>query len=834
MGLEVRRLEGEERIAGRVALVERVAARLLHPVPQLLGDAGLDPVLGAPPDELVLERREQLHVLLPDGLAQGVRLARRETTQRLGDLHELLLIGRDAVGGLEDRLEARVQEPNALWVVLAALEVGDVVHGSRTVQGVEGNEVVEAVGADLLEHPLHPARLELEDPEGGAAGEELERLLVVERDLPDVHLLAGGGFDGLERLLDDVEVPQAKEVHLEKSERLHAAHRVLDHDGELLVFLARQGIALRASLLYRLQRDYLRQRLLGDDDAGGVGPGVAGETFDLERGIQHLLRGLVPLHVLDDVSRRPGVLVARDVPVLTGRQDVPERRTYRLVRDELCQLVRVLVGVLEDPARVPDSGLRPDGPEGDDLCHVLVAAVLVGDVPHHLAATLHREVYVHVRHADAVGVEKPLEEEGVLEGIEIRYLERVGHYGSSRRPAPGTYRNLPILGVLDEVPHDEEVVGEAHLLDGRELEVEAALYLGRDLPVQLHEPLFAALAQVVVGGVPDRFGEVREPGLAELYADVLDKVDDLEGVLQRLGVVREEPVHLLGRIDVELLAGEPHPLGVAVELAGADAEKHVVHPRVAPGGVVGVVGSNEVQPGLPVQPEQALVHPLLRGDLQVILELQVHGVEDLRVLEQELPGLVDPALQDAGRHLGAQASREADDPLAVPPQELEIHPRLAVEALQKAGGAQLHEVLVSLGGAGEQGEVVVRGAAAVVPVGGHVDLAAHDRLYAGVPGLLVELDGAVHHAVVGERDTRHVLGFGEGDEVPDAARPVEHRVLRVAVQMSERPPRRARQTPSSRKSEASAAPTITADTALACSPCPSSDKEHYTRSEGRM
>jgi hypothetical protein len=121
-------------------------------------------------------------------------------------------------------------------------------------------------------------------------------------------------------------------------------------------------------------------------------------------------------------------------------------------------------------------------------------------------------------------------------------------------------------------------------------------------------------------------------------------------------VLRKEPGHLLGRLDVELLAGELHPLWVVVELAGADAQEHVVHPGIAPGCVVGVVGGDEVYAGLFVEPDQTVVHPLLLGDLQVVLHFQVDRVEDLRVLEQELPRLIQTPFENARRHLGTQAS----------------------------------------------------------------------------------------------------------------------------------------------------------------------------------
>ena len=64
-----------------------------------------------------------------------------------------------------------------------------------------------------------------------------------------------------------------------------------------------------------------------------------------------------------------------------------------------------------------------------------------------------------------------------------------------------------------------------------------------------------------------------------------------------------------------------------------------------------------------------------------------------------------------------------------------------------------------------------------------VDLTADDRLDAVLGAGLVQLDGAVHHAVVGEAEGRLVELRGARGERLDLARPVEQRVLGVDVQM---------------------------------------------------
>ena len=77
--------------------------------------------------------------------------------------------------------------------------------------------------------------------------------------------------------------------------------------------------------------------------------------------------------------------------------------------------------------------------------------------------------------------------------------------------------------------------------------------------------------------------------------------------------------------------------------------------------------------------------------------------------------------------------------------------------------------------------------------GDEVRLHAEDRLHVGVARGAVEVEDAVHVPVVGDPDRGLAVGGGLGDDVRDARRAVEHRVLGVQVEMHERaahePPR---------------------------------------------
>src|SRR5919107_5238405 len=158
-------------------------------------------------------------------------------------------------------------------------------------------------------------------------------------------------------------------------------------------------------------------------------------------------------------------------------------------------------------------------------------------------------------------------------------------------------------------------------------------------------------------------------------------------------MVREDSRHLLGGLDVELLASKLHAVWVVVELSGPDAQQHVVHLRVAPSRVVRVVGSNERYLCVFVELEEALVDTPLLGDA-MILHLQKDRVEDLRILEDQLACLIHAAFEDACRYLGGEAAGEADNSLAVLPEYLHVHARLIVEAFEETTGGELHEVLV--------------------------------------------------------------------------------------------------------------------------------------------
>ena len=84
--------------------------------------------------------------------------------------------------------------------------------------------------------------------------------------------LALGLLDQVEGSLDDRQVAQAEEVHLEQAELLDAVHLVLGDDGRLGGVLAALGLALDGQVL--------GERVVGDHHGGGVDAVLAAQALE--------------------------------------------------------------------------------------------------------------------------------------------------------------------------------------------------------------------------------------------------------------------------------------------------------------------------------------------------------------------------------------------------------------------------------------------------------------------------------------------------------------------------------------------------------------------------
>ncbi len=796
VNLQVGGLVGDEAVPEGVALVEGVVGELLDDVEQLFAEIAAVAGALAPGLEAVALLGHQLADLLPARFAQVVGLGEGVPGELLRHAHHALLVDHQPVGVAQHvgcvLVEVRHRLPAVLAVGIVVMHVH--AHRPRPVERQHGRYVLEARRLKRAQQGPHRGRFQLEHTHGVAPAEESKDRRVVERHRIDVEVVVLRRAHHGHGVGDDVEVSQAEEVHLQQAELLDAVHLVLRDDRGL----CRVDTGLRLAL----DRQVLGERISRDHHCRRMDAVAALQALEALRNIDDLADvvvgfvhraqlccSLVAVEVL-------GVLLEA---VAQGRVATHHERRHRLG-----DLVAHSVGVAEHACRVAHGVARLDGAEGDDLRDV-VASVALGGVADHLVSVPGVEVHVDVGHRHATRVQESLEEQVVLDRVELGDPQAVRHSTSSGRPAARPDTDPSILGVLDEVPHDEEVAGEPHVLDdlelvGQPLDRRRRQLVAPALPGALPREVVEVVATVGEALGQRKVGELR---LAELDRHI-GPLGDPEGVVARLGHLAEQVAHLGSCLEVMLLALELEALRVGQQRAGLDAQQCVVRLVVGPVGVVRVVGGEQRRTDAMGDLDQ------LRVGLALCRQAMVLQLDEEVVLAEDLlqaPGLVEctflVAHQQRLQHMTAEASGGGDQPVVVLLEQVPVDARLVVVALEEGQAGQLDEVPIALVGLGQQGEVVVELLSALGLAAGvvdpaaphrslgpvlvrHVRLGADDRLHALLAALLVELEGAVHVAVIGDPDRRLAVTRRLRHEFVEPGSPVEHRELGVDVEVGER------------------------------------------------
>ena len=706
-------------------------------------------------------------------------------------------------------------------VVLARHEVGDVIHRARAVEGVHSDEVLEALGVQLHQPFAHSAGFELEHGFGVPAGIEVEGGRVVDGDVFYVEIRRQGlgiaFLDEGQAAGDDTQGLEAEEVHLQHSHVLDLGAFVLAHPHLLaggLVFAHGDG-------------DVVREVAAADDHGAGVDAYLADAAFQALGVFQHLAHQRLALfifflelgNVFEAVLERGLLLHVH--PVFLDHEGP--------VGDEFGEAVALVQVQVAHAGHVLYGELGGHGAEGDDMGDV-VGAVEVLHVLYHAVAALIVEVHVDIRHGDSFRIQEALEEEVVLDRVQIGDAEAVGHHTAGGAASPGAHRDAVALGPVDEVLDYEEVVREAHVGDGLQLEVDAfakgpvgvdraPITLAGALPGEVAEEchglaefvpaviaffvvaaavyhLFIELEVLVYllqeGRVDGEFG--KDVGAVDIVA--LHLLHHLAGVEDGLRVLREQGQHLVLALQIFLL-GVAEALGVADHRVGGEADEAVVRRAVVPADKVRVVRGHHLDPVLFGKLEDGLVYLLL-----VVVEVQAEAgnlglvehhlqivilAEDALVPLNRLVGSVHIPRHNAARNLAGDAGGRADEPFVVFLDHLVAHARLAViHSLDVAGGDYLHQVLVALIVLGQQDEVVVFAVLAIFEVMvvmlGYVGLAAQDWLDVGVfLADVEELLHTIHVAVVRDCQTRHLELVRTGEELLYVGHPIEDGILGMDV-----------------------------------------------------
>ena len=454
VGLEIGRPIGNVAVAGGVGLVEAIAGEHLDLGEDLAGERLADVVvLGRALDELAALLGHFLRVFFAHRAAQQVGTAERVAGEQFGRVLHLFLIDHHAVGIAAHLFEQRMLVGGLLAAFFHLDHLVDELHGTRAVEREQVDDVINLLDLVFAAGFHHAAGFELEYAHRLAAVEQVEGRLVVERDLGDVETRLVPA-DVLHSLMDHGEVSQAEEVHFQKAHLSDGTHVVL-----------RDHFALVAAG----ERHVIIEFAVADHDAGGVDAHVAVESFEGEGVFPQFLIGagcldhFTQLGVLVELAPQDRGAVFRLVLLVHG-----------LGVDELRDAVAIAIGKPHHAGDVAHDALGPHGAVGDDVGDALLA-VFLAHVVDHLGAAGLAEVDINVRRADAFRVEEALEKQTELDRADIGDPHGVGDEGAGGRAAAGAHRDIVVARPLDEIRRDEEVGGEAHLVDGIHLVFQAFL-----------------------------------------------------------------------------------------------------------------------------------------------------------------------------------------------------------------------------------------------------------------------------------------------------------------------------------------------------------------------
>ena len=530
-------------------LVEAVTRELLHQVENLVALVRGQTVLGRTIEEDHAVLGHFLGLFLAHRPAQQVGAAKGITADDLRHLHDLLLIDHDAVGLGQNRFNPRVRINNPLTPVLAFDEIRNQVHRARAEQCDEGDDVFKAVGPRALHQITHATRFELENRCGVAVDEDPVSVGVIQRNLFQRERRVGiQSTDKAQRPVENRQRGQSEKIELHQPDLLDV---VLI---ELRNRVFRTGGAVQGTEIAEFAGRYQHPAC--------VHPDVTRQALQLFGERQQFARFFIRIFPLLE----PRFHFARHL----------QRNEFAgLERDEFRQFVGAPVTPLHHAAYVAHHRFGSHGSESGYLGDRFTAVFLAHVFDHPVAPVL-TKVDIEVGHRNAFRVEEAFEQQVVLQGIEVRDAQRVGHQGTGTGSSSGADRHTVVFRPVDEVGNNQEITGKTHLNDGFDFECQpfpvprqgffALVRIRIEVQQPLVEPLCRLLREILFQGHVTRRRKLRQLRFAQIQYQAA-AARDLDRVLQRLRQVGEQLRHFRLCLEVLVFGIGPGPALVREHIA---------------------------------------------------------------------------------------------------------------------------------------------------------------------------------------------------------------------------------------------------------------------------
>ena len=271
----------------------------------------------------------------------------------------------------------------------------------------------------------------------------------------------------------------------------------------------------------------------------------------------------------------------------------------------------------------------------------------------------------------------------------------VGDQRPGGRSSPWADRDVALFGVADEIPDNQEISRELHLLDDADLAFQALFVLGQRVfefaliapaAQRFHsagKPFARNVGKITVERVALRHVKMGK-GIGHLLQTQAATLRDVQGAGQDLRTVFKHTQHLVVGLYIELVPLKLHPGGVVDGLAGLDAEHHVLGVGIVFAEIVAVIGGDEGEPQVFFQLKQAGMNAVLhRKSLVLDFEKEIVLAKDVAVIgRSRARGCVVPFRQALG-DFALEAGGEADQSSRMLRQKLLTDSGFVVEAVQR-------------------------------------------------------------------------------------------------------------------------------------------------------
>ena len=495
-----------------------------------------------------------------------------------------------------------------------------------------------------------------------------------------------------------------------------------------------------------------------------MGRAVAREAFKLHRQVDE------PLHLVVVVVF--GLEIGRAVERARQRP-----RVGRVVGHHLAQPVDVAVAHLQDAPRIAQHRARLELAEGDDLRDVVVPVFLL-DVTDHLAAAGFAEVDIEVGHRHAFGIEEAFEQQAQLDRIEIGDRQRPGDEATRARTTARPHGDVVVLGPFDEVGNDQEVAGEAHLVDDvdfelQPVEIDLALLVAH-LAIRF-EPGFQSLARIFFQRARLALEVAREAGQDRLAVGrrIGTALRHDERVLDRFGQVVEGLFHHVVGLDVTFGVRLGALLRIDMRRAGNAQHRimRLVHVRLRE---IGRISGDQRKVARIGEVDQRCLGTFLdRVPAPRKFDVEPFGEQRLQPVERGF-GMALLAFRQKPRDRALACPGECDQPVGISGEI--VHPDMRIifeRAFEMRLRNEVAKIVVTRLVLRIEREVIDLLALAVAR---DTEQRTDDRLHAFRLAGIGEHDGAVKPVAVGDRDRGKTALLGQLSHRLRIDRALEHRI----------------------------------------------------------